>query len=163
MTDKKWTILTTAIPFSIKYFSCNSNYFDIPEKNIAIVGESKEELRERIGGARAKPTRTEILKDFKYNLIPYENAKDVVVDDRFKNVEEKDRPLVFLFGWAGATQKNLRKYTQIYQKAGCHTLGYNLPGRFVFIDTSEVPTIAKEIYQVKSLHFFLFPSWNRNW
>ena len=36
-----------------------------------------------------------------------------LVDERFKDIEEKDRPLVLLFGWAGANGKNLSKYSDV--------------------------------------------------
>jgi hypothetical protein len=71
-----------------------------------------------------------------------------LIDERFRNVREEDRPLVLLCGWAGATPKNLSKYSDLYHRAGCFTLGYNLPSRFVFTDTSEVPCISRELLKV---------------
>ena len=42
-------------------------------------------------------------------------------------------PLVLLFGWAGASHKNLSKYSEIYLKTGCTTCQYILSTRyFVF-------------------------------
>ena len=69
------------------------------------------------------------------------------MDERFKDIEEKDRPLVLLFGWAGANGKNLSKYSDIYRKAGCITLGYNLPTRFIFQITEKTPFISKRILE----------------
>jgi len=48
-------------------------------------------------------------------------------------------PLVLLFGWAGASHKNLSKYAHIYQRAGCSTVQYNLPSKFIFNYTNMVP------------------------
>ena len=70
-----------------------------------------------------------------------------LVDERFKGVEEKDKPLVLLFGWAGANGKNISKYTNIYQKAGCITLGYNLPTRFIFQITEHTPYLSKLVLE----------------
>ena len=39
---------------------------------------------------------------------------------------------VVLCGWAGATPKNLHKYSEIYNRAGCLTLDYNLPSRYQY-------------------------------
>ena len=69
------------------------------------------------------------------------------MDERFIDIEEKDRPLVLLFGWAGANGKNLSKYSDIYRKAGCITLGYNLPTRFIFQITDKTPFISKRILE----------------
>ena len=38
-------------------------------------------------------------------------------------------PLVLVFGWAGASDKNLDKYGLVYRSAGCTTAQYILPTR----------------------------------
>jgi len=68
--------------------------------------------------------------------------------DQFRDIPEEKRPLVLLFGWAGASQKNLLKYSDLYNRAGCYTLGYNLPSRFVFTITSEIPHLTTEILKI---------------
>ena len=40
-------------------------------------------------------------------------------------------PLVLLFGWAGASHKNLSKYSEIYLKTGCTTCQYILSTRYL--------------------------------
>ena len=72
---------------------------------------------------------------------------DQLVDDRFKDIQEIDRPLVLVFGWAGANGKNLSKYSDIYRKAGCITIGYNLPTRFIFQITEKTPFISRRILE----------------
>ena len=47
-------------------------------------------------------------------------------------------PLVIILGWAGATHKNLDKYSQVYRERGCGTLQYILPTRFIFRHTEQV-------------------------
>ena len=73
---------------------------------------------------------------------------DQLVDDCFKGVAEKDKPLVLLFGWAGATEKNIAKYSDIYIKAGCVTLAYNLPTRFIFQISEDTPYLSKRLVHV---------------
>ena len=51
---------------------------------------------------------------------------------------EKVEPLVIILGWAGATHKNLDKYSQVYRERGCGTLQYILPTRFIFRHTEQV-------------------------
>jgi len=60
-----------------------------------------------------------------------------------KKPEEKKTsdPLVLLFGWAGASNKNLGKYAELYTKAGCTTVQYTLPTNFIFNITAEVPDL----------------------
>lgn len=36
--------------------------------------------------------------------------------EKFVIPNEDERPLVLLFGWAGASEKNLQKYADIYHK-----------------------------------------------
>jgi hypothetical protein len=108
--------------------------------------EEKADLRRKITGSGAIPSVAEVLKDFKYKLVTEVNQD--LVDERFRGLPEDQRPVVLLCGWAGATPKNLHKYSEIYQRAGCITLDYNLPSRFVFTETCEVPYIAKELLKV---------------
>jgi hypothetical protein len=83
------------------------------------------------------------LADFKCTLEKNVDSSSVL--SRFRDVPDDARPLVLLFGWAGATQKNLSKYSTIYGAAGCLTLGYNLPSRYVFTETAKTPRLAEEI------------------
>ena len=89
--------------------------------------EEKSELRKRIAGTGELPTVRDALRDFRYKLVT--DVRPEVVDDRFKGVRDDQRPVVLLCGWAGATPKNLHKYSEIYHRAGCITLDYNLPSR----------------------------------
>jgi len=50
-------------------------------------------------------------------------------------------PLTLLFGWAGASHRNLAKYSSIYQGQGCTTAQLTLPTRHVFKDTEEIPEV----------------------
>ena len=52
------------------------------------------------------------------------------ISSRFPSTSEEKTPLAFVFGWAGASARNLDKYAQIYRRAGCHTFSYFLPTRF---------------------------------
>ena len=106
----------------------------------------KEVLRDSIALPTVKPTQAELLHDFKYALVT--SLDQNLIEERFKVASEEERPLVLLCGWAGANHKNLSKYSDIYNRAGCLTLGYNLPSRFVFSQTSEIPHISKELLKV---------------
>ncbi len=69
------------------------------------------------------------------------------MEPRFRGVvsSERDRPLAMVFGWAGASDKNLDKYAEIYRRAGCDTLSYYLPTRFIFSCTADVPHVARRL------------------
>lgn len=54
-------------------------------------------------------------------------------------------PLTLLFGWAGASKKNLAKYTNVYLDQGCTTAHLTLPSRNVFKDTEEIPEVMESL------------------
>ena len=54
-------------------------------------------------------------------------------------------PLVLLFGWGGASHKNLGKYADIYLEAGATTAQYVLPSRHVIRDTAQVPRLMDHV------------------
>lgn len=86
-----------------------------------------------------------LFHDFKYR-VQRENM-ELVTEERFAVAAEAEkRPLVILFGWAGASQKNLGKYAEIYQKAGCATLTYILPTRFIF-ECTELVSHGSRVWQ----------------
>ena len=82
---------------------------------------------------------------FRSNLFSL--SDDNLVDERFKSLEENKKPLVILFGWAGANGKHLSKYAEMYRRAGCITLGYNLPTRFIFQITEYTPYLSKRVLE----------------
>ena len=53
----------------------------------------------------------------------------------------KQNPIVLMFGWGGASHKNLSKYSSIYLEAGFTTVQYILPTRHVFRDTAQTPEV----------------------
>merc|ERR1711936_118251 len=54
-------------------------------------------------------------------------------------------PLVIILGWAGASHKNLDKYSRVYRERGCETLQYILPTRFIFRHTEQVHEAVDDI------------------
>jgi len=54
-------------------------------------------------------------------------------------------PLVLLFGWGGASHKNLSKYADIYLETGCTTCQYSLSTRLLFRDTAQIPELMTNI------------------
>lgn len=54
-------------------------------------------------------------------------------------------PLTLLFGWAGSTDRNLLKYSDIYLKQGCTTAHMTLPTSHIFRVTEEVPEVMSEV------------------
>jgi len=77
------------------------------------------------------------------------SAPDKKVSVKYGGVEVDpgSAPVVLLFGWAGASFKNLGKYAQLYQKAGCYTAQYILPTRHIFRDTAEVPEVMTLVWE----------------
>ena len=53
--------------------------------------------------------------------------------------------VVILFGWAGASHKNLSKYSAIYEELGYTTVQYMLPTRFIFTDTEHIPDLMENL------------------
>jgi len=51
--------------------------------------------------------------------------------------DDSTKPQVVLFGWAGASPKNLAKYGELYSEIGCPTVQYILPTRFIFRHTEQ--------------------------
>lgn len=53
------------------------------------------------------------------------------------------KPIVFLFGWAGSTDKLINKYADIYHKTmDCNTLTCILPTKYIFFHNDKIPEIA---------------------
>ncbi len=59
------------------------------------------------------------------------DKKYIVLPPNSSNSSES-KPLVVLFGWAGASAKNLSKYGDVYRNYGCPTIEFILPTRFIF-------------------------------
>ena len=91
-----------------------------------------------------------LFRDFNYSLVRHSASQHKQGNERLSNLinREEDRPLVFVFGWAGASHKNLDKYAEIYRRAGCDTLAYFLPSRFIFSATAQVPHLARRLMSV---------------
>ena len=90
-------------------------------------------------------TYEEYFKDFQFSLDTKPKLDKDIEDSRFKGVAYQDKPIVLVFGWAGATMKNLNKYAEIYRDAGCLTLSYILPTRFIIEITGETPYLASRL------------------
>jgi len=56
-------------------------------------------------------------------------------------------PVAIIFGWGGASHKNVSKYSSIYYKTGCTTVQYILPTRHLFRDTDQIPDIMENILE----------------
>jgi len=83
------------------------------------------------------------------NEDKYFEVKEALNKDRL--VTKDNEPLIIIFGWAGATHKNLSKYSDVYRKLGCRTLQYILPTRFIFKHTEQVHEAVNDVatYLVK--------------
>jgi len=95
--------------------------------------------------------------DKKADMAPLVDVPDITDEEVEIVVEEPDStvvnekgtkiPIVILFGWAGASQKNLRKYAAIYLEAGYTTVQYNLSTRHIFRDTDQVPALMSRLME----------------
>jgi len=74
--------------------------------------------------------------------------EDKVFVETSPNEEDENKPLVILFGWAGATPKNLSKYGSVYSDLGCPTVEYILPTRFIFRHTEQVFEAVDDLLDV---------------
>jgi len=61
-----------------------------------------------------------------------------------RRVSQSD-PLVLIFGLAGATHKNLSKYSDVYRELGCDTLQYILPTRFIFKHSDQTHEAVEDV------------------
>jgi len=52
-------------------------------------------------------------------------------------------PLVLLFGWEDSSHHSMAKYSEIYREAGCTTVQYILPVKYIFDYTEKVPELMK--------------------
>ncbi len=125
--------------------------------NTIYTPKDKEQEREFFCDFKYKVTRPDLRKvrvclttTIKLStLIDAFDCHLKVTDARFKDVvdSESKKPLVFVFGWAGANEKNLGKYADVYHAAGCDTFTYYLPTRFIFDQTNDTPYLAVELFR----------------
>lgn len=52
---------------------------------------------------------------------------------------------MLLYGWGGASHKNLAKYAEIYLNGGCTTVQYTLPSSYLFRHTEHIPRLMDNI------------------
>ena len=111
---------------------------------------SRHASTDRLRELEIKDDRDKLLRDFKCNLPRHTSASTAEKVERLSGAigREGERPLVFVFGWAGATEKNMDKYSEIYRRAGCDTMAYYLPTRFIMSATSSVPHIARRLMMI---------------
>ena len=116
---------------------------------LALLSRHASSATERLRKLEIKDDHNKMFRDFKCNLTRHTSATSEKVEKLSGAIRrEGQRPLVFIFGWAGATDKNLDKYAEIYRKAGCDTFSYILPTRFIFSCTAEVPHLSRRILDI---------------
>jgi len=95
---------------------------------------SKQESKNIVEQMQSKDEFTKITK---------KEAKIVLQDPETSSASctSKHNPIVLLFGWGGASHKNLSKYSSIYLGAGFTTVQYILPTRHIFRDTAQIPEV----------------------
>jgi len=78
-----------------------------------------------------------------FTKITKKEARIVLQDPETSSASStsKHNPIVLLFGWGGASHKNLSKYSSIYLGAGFTTVQYILPTRHIFRDTAQIPEL----------------------
>ena len=57
----------------------------------------------------------------------------------------KSKPVIFLFGWAGASEEKMGKYSQIYSQAGYITVTYTAPWTYIFVSQEKIPGKSREL------------------
>nr|ADD38055.1 Transmembrane protein 53 [Lepeophtheirus salmonis] len=107
-----------------------------------IVHEQEEFLRD--------DEKEHFFRDFDYKLRTIK--PDEVMNKKFRLEDTKLQPLILIFGWAGANHKNIEKYAKIYHEAGCSTLSYIIPSRFIFLETIRVPHLSERLLQELKKH-----------
>ena len=116
---------------------------------LAFVSRHASTVTDRLRKLEIKDDRDKMFRDFKCNLTRHTSSTADKVERLSGAIKhEGERPLVFVFGWAGATEKNMDKYSEIYRQAGCDTMAYYLPTRFIMSATSSVPHIARRLMMI---------------
>ena len=116
---------------------------------LALLSRHASSATERLRKLEIKDDHNKMFRDFKCNLTRHTSATSEKVEKLSGAIKrEGQRPLVFIFGWAGATEKNMDKYSEIYRRAGCDTMAYYLPTRFIMSATSSVPHIARRLMMI---------------
>lgn len=67
----------------------------------------------------------------------------IIVENQERSTERT--PVVIIFGWGGASHKNISKYSSIYYNSGCITVQYILSTRHLFRDTDQIPDIMENV------------------
>ena len=83
--------------------------------------------------------------DDDFPAINKKETKVVIREPEPTTANGNTGPLVLLFGWGGASHKNLGKYADIYLEAGATTAQYVLPSRHVIRDTAQVPRLMDHV------------------
>jgi len=76
-----------------------------------------------------------------FTKITRKEAKIVLYETPSTSTANTHNPIVLLFGWGGASHKNLSKYSTIYLGAGFTAVQYILPTRHIFRDTAQIPEL----------------------
>lgn len=63
-------------------------------------------------------------------------------------VPQRREPVVLLFGWVGCTDKNLSKYSAIYQSKGYTTIRYTAPKSRVFTHPDSLADISRKLLEL---------------
>ena len=77
-----------------------------------------------------------------------------VYNEKIKDIagHSSNKPVVILFGWAGASVKNLSKYGQVYRDYGCPTIEYILPTRFIFRHSEQAFEAVEDVFSEVEKH-----------
>lgn len=95
-------------------------------------------------GKRRNTSQQQTFDD-DFPAIDQKETKVVIREPESADGRRDSRPLVLLFGWGGASHKNLSKYADIYLEAGATTAQYVLPSRHVLRDTAQVPRLMDHV------------------
>jgi len=139
--------MSAAVICSLRPASASASLLRQSKAMLALVS-ARHASTDRLRELEVKDDPAKILRDFKCNLTRHTSSTSAAEKvERLTGAisRERERPLVFVFGWAGATEKNMDKYSEIYRRAGCDTMAYFLPTRFIMSATSSVPHIARRL------------------
>ena len=48
-------------------------------------------------------------------------------------IDEDSEPVVFIFGWEGATDEDMLRYSRMYESWGCISIRYTSPARWMYL------------------------------
>ncbi len=72
-----------------------------------------------------------------------ENYNIIVTHPENVSQDDLNKPIIILFGWAGASKLKMNRYAKMYSKNGYTSVSYTAPWTYIFIGIDQIPGKAQ--------------------